>query len=229
MLTHAKPVVDDLLTAETVGAEIGVLVPFLDANDGDAETDVDLMPETIRLQDDGSLHVTFGATVGRYNTPSEESDPPDAASETKTETDSGSESVSSSQTEETATAAEEAGGESRPKRKASTETVTAEPRRDRSPLHDSDTDTSRPDSNERASQGEDTAVHEPTQQATAADSEATPPYQDSGQLAAVYDEYDTFAEMRDALDVDVTPQTVRRYRVEHEIHEPAPTTESTLS
>ena len=50
------------------------------------------------------------------------------------------------------------------------------------------------------------------------------PYQDPERLQKVYEAHDTFTEMTEALDVDVTPQTVRRYMIEHEIHEPEPQT-----
>ena len=53
-----------------------------------------------------------------------------------------------------------------------------------------------------------------------------PAYRDPERLAAVYSEHDTFAEMTDALDVEVTPQTVRRYMIKHGIHEPASETGS---
>lgn len=45
------------------------------------------------------------------------------------------------------------------------------------------------------------------------------PYRDPDRLREVYEEYETFAEMRDALEVDVTPQTVRRHMIKHDIHE----------
>lgn len=50
----------------------------------------------------------------------------------------------------------------------------------------------------------------------------TPRYRDPERLAAVYDEDATFEEMRAALGVDVTAQTVRKYMIEHGIHEPEP-------
>ncbi|WP_266082185.1 hypothetical protein [Haladaptatus caseinilyticus] len=39
-------------------------------------------------------------------------------------------------------------------------------------------------------------------------------------MEEVYEEYDTFPEMTTALDVDVTPQTVRRYMIDYGIHKP---------
>ena len=51
-----------------------------------------------------------------------------------------------------------------------------------------------------------------------------PPYRDPDRLQEVYETCDTFAEMTEALDVDVTPQTVRRYTIKHGIHEPSPKT-----
>lgn len=37
----------------------------------------------------------------------------------------------------------------------------------------------------------------------------------------MYEEHETFAEMTDALGVDVSPQTVRHFMIRHEIHEPS--------
>ncbi|GEM_PF-1305902 len=47
-----------------------------------------------------------------------------------------------------------------------------------------------------------------------------PPFEDSELLAEVYDSCETFAEMTDALGMDVTAETVRRYMIDHGIHEP---------
>jgi hypothetical protein len=46
------------------------------------------------------------------------------------------------------------------------------------------------------------------------------PFRDSELLAEVYESNDTFAEMADALDMDVTGETVRRYMIDFDIHEP---------
>jgi len=48
-----------------------------------------------------------------------------------------------------------------------------------------------------------------------------PPFEDPELLARVYEDNDTFAEMVDALGMDVTPETVRRYMIDHGIHQPA--------
>ncbi|TKX56675.1 hypothetical protein EXE44_13690 [Halorubrum sp. SS7] len=68
----------------------------------------------------------------------------------------------------------------------------------------------------------------------AADSDASvdadcPAYRDPDKLTAVYDPEATFPEMTDALGVDVTPQTVRKYMIEHGIHEPTSRTSDTLT
>lgn len=47
-----------------------------------------------------------------------------------------------------------------------------------------------------------------------------PAYRDPARLREVYDSDRTFAEMTDALGVDVTPQTVRKYMIDHGIHDP---------
>jgi len=47
-----------------------------------------------------------------------------------------------------------------------------------------------------------------------------PPFRDPDLLAEVYDSCETFAEMSDAIDMDVTAETVRRYMIDYDIHEP---------
>ena len=52
------------------------------------------------------------------------------------------------------------------------------------------------------------------------DDENAPVHRDPEQLKTVYERHDTFAEMRDALGVDVTTQTVRRNMMNFGIHDP---------
>ncbi|WP_327053911.1 hypothetical protein [Halomicrococcus gelatinilyticus] len=47
-----------------------------------------------------------------------------------------------------------------------------------------------------------------------------PPFRDPELLSAVYDSCETFAEMADELDMDVTAETVRRYMIDFDIHQP---------
>ena len=47
-----------------------------------------------------------------------------------------------------------------------------------------------------------------------------PPFRDPELLASVYDSCETFAEMAEAIEMDVTAETVRRYMIDHGIHEP---------
>jgi hypothetical protein len=47
-----------------------------------------------------------------------------------------------------------------------------------------------------------------------------PAYKDPDALQAAYEQYDTFPAMTDALDVDVTSETVRRHMVKYDIHDP---------
>jgi len=47
-----------------------------------------------------------------------------------------------------------------------------------------------------------------------------PSYKDPRELEKVYEEFDTFPQMTEALGVDVTPETVRRYMVKYDIHDP---------
>ncbi|WP_135855104.1 hypothetical protein [Halorussus salinus] len=48
-----------------------------------------------------------------------------------------------------------------------------------------------------------------------------PAYRDPDRLREVYEVHDTFKEMTDALNVEVTWQTVRRYMIKHDIHKPS--------
>lgn len=56
-----------------------------------------------------------------------------------------------------------------------------------------------------------------------ASSNAVPAYKDPDALRDVYERYDTFPEMTEALGVDVTSETVRRHMVEYGIHDPSDT------
>jgi len=59
---------------------------------------------------------------------------------------------------------------------------------------------------------------------TLSQSDSVPAYKDPEALQAAYDACDTFPEMTEALDADVTSETVRRYMVEYDIHDPTDTT-----
>lgn len=47
-----------------------------------------------------------------------------------------------------------------------------------------------------------------------------PAFEDTAYLREVYETFDTFAEMADELDMDVTAETVRRYMIDAGVHEP---------
>lgn len=55
----------------------------------------------------------------------------------------------------------------------------------------------------------------------AARNEAVPPYEDIEYLRAIYERFDTFSEMREAIEMDVSTETVRRYMIDAGIHDPA--------
>ncbi|WP_136715145.1 hypothetical protein [Halorientalis salina] len=52
------------------------------------------------------------------------------------------------------------------------------------------------------------------------DVESTPAYRDPDALRDAYESHDSFPAMREALDVDVSAQTVRRHMIQHGIHDP---------
>jgi len=47
-----------------------------------------------------------------------------------------------------------------------------------------------------------------------------PPFRDRAYLAAIYESAETFDEMADVIDMDVTAETVRRYMIQNEVHDP---------
>lgn len=52
------------------------------------------------------------------------------------------------------------------------------------------------------------------------DNQDVPPFRNPELLKEVYESHDTFAEMADAIDMDVTGETVRRYMIDYNIHQP---------
>jgi hypothetical protein len=55
----------------------------------------------------------------------------------------------------------------------------------------------------------------------AARDESVPPYEDTGYLRALYESCETFDEMSREIEMDVSAETVRRYMIDAEIHDPA--------
>ncbi len=70
---------------------------------------------------------------------------------------------------------------------------------------------------------EQSASAAPSREAPAAGTgrdRGVPPFKDPDLLASVYESCDTFAEMAETLEMDVTAETVRRYMIDYDIHEP---------
>lgn len=73
---------------------------------------------------------------------------------------------------------------------------------------------------ERATGDAPTADDDAAPGAIASRDRDVPPFRDPELLAEVYESCDTFAEMTEALGMDVTAETVRRYMVDYDIHQP---------
>jgi len=95
---------------------------------------------------------------------------------------------------------------------------------DRSSEHPSVAEHTSPDEHRNAAEhpspDEHTIVGGPTSAAGTSAARDVPPFEDRALLAEVYETHDTFAEMADALEMDVTGETVRRYMIDHGIHQP---------
>lgn len=63
----------------------------------------------------------------------------------------------------------------------------------------------------------------PTEAPTPGSGTPVAAYKDPEALRAVYEQHDTFPEMTEALDVEVTSETVRRHMVKYDIHDPSET------
>jgi len=68
--------------------------------------------------------------------------------------------------------------------------------------------------------GGDTDVGQGTDTGSGEQDRDVPPFKNPELLASVYESCDTFAEMADTLEMDVTAETVRRYMIDYDIHEP---------
>lgn len=72
-----------------------------------------------------------------------------------------------------------------------------------------------------------TKVHLSNGETTEQTEAETPAYRDPEVLAAVYADHDTFPAMREALDADVSTQTIRRHMIKHGIHDPDESSDET--
>lgn len=217
-VTHATPVNDNLLDTETASVEVGTRIPFLEdglESAGDAKTGISLTPTNASLDSDGSLHVELEVTAQCSTESVIGEDATEAEPDRTTEPDSVSDDELS--------ATEQTSGDGSPKPTATKETDTTD-KKQTARSNDEITDDAvrangtSSDSTETGSTSQELNEDE--------DNEGDPAYRDPERLREVYDKYDTFEEMTDALDVDVTSQTVRRYMIKYDIHSPASETGS---
>lgn len=64
------------------------------------------------------------------------------------------------------------------------------------------------------------SISEETDPFAAVRDDAVPPYEDTEYLQALYDSCETFDEMRETIEMDVSAETVRRYMIEADVHDP---------
>ncbi|OYR55070.1 hypothetical protein DJ73_03010 [Halorubrum sp. Ea1] len=84
----------------------------------------------------------------------------------------------------------------------------------------SESDPSESDPSESDPSESDLSESGPSDGVEAVRDESMPPYEDVEYLRALYAECDTFSEMRDAIAMDVSAETVRRYMIDAGVHEP---------
>jgi hypothetical protein len=203
-ITDLRVTVDD----ETGRGTARVSVPVVDTSDT-PPCAFDLAAATLV---DGTLHVELDViTDPSETTPSDEPNAPETAT-TATATENN--------TDQPPTADQSPTGSEHPPAERDTpdstgdETAVEPDHGESQPAEHGATHPEAAETPEEATTSE-TAAHNET-----ASAENQPAYRDPDQLAAVYEPEATFAEMTDALGVGVTPQTVRKYMIEHGIHEP---------
>ena len=98
--------------------------------------------------------------------------------------------------------------------------LSASVERDGSPASSDDRSTEATDPFGRPDTGETSPPESQEHSLAGSGSRDVPPFKNPDLLASVYDSCDTFAEMAETLEMDVTAETVRRYMIDYDIHEP---------
>lgn len=98
---------------------------------------------------------------------------------------------------------------------------TAEPEMDTDAKSTTDAERSTPNAERTAGSESNSDGNDPTNDLDIdPETRDVPPFEDRELLEKVYESCDTFAEMPEAIGMDVTAETVRRYMIDHGIHEP---------
>lgn len=238
-LTSIQPKNQEYLDDKILSVRFGIQIPFFQSR-SITET-VTITPCDTEIADDGSLHVECQATIkqqkaSNHAQPSKTKENANSSlSQTETQIPNGQgrksaskeystageheESTIDAESDESDEPSESDPTDKRPgtagleERTQSDNGETELRNADSNNSTDAEADSSRPtpDNDDMSSTITEESVSKPP---------SRPPYRDPNRLETVYEEYDTFAQMTEALDVDVTPQTVRRYMIQHGIHEP---------
>ncbi|NHN58566.1 MULTISPECIES: hypothetical protein [Halorussus] len=240
-LTSIQPESQEYLDDKKLSVRFGIQIPFLQTQ---SITDpVTITPCDTQIADDGSLYVECQATIRQQETsnharPSEgEESSKSSLGQTETEISNEPDQISPSKDCPTAVDGKEpkTDTESDESVEPSESDLSSEPQGTASPekgiqsgngetdkqLVDFNNSTDEENDSHGSSNRDNNAKPSKINVEPTNKEPSRPPYRDPDQLEAVYEKYDTFAEMTDALEVDVTSQTVRRYMIQHGIHEPA--------
>lgn len=197
IITAAKPLEKDLIETSGISIEIDIKIPFL--NDSSDIQDAEITLKQAELTDEGSLHLTCLAQALSEDTTSVSDSPPSR--------------VVAATPEENST--EKQSGEETAKNESD----------DIGQVQDGGGDSDEQSIKEVQLEPNEENQKQVTKSLQSVERE-TPAYQDPEKLREVYEAHETFTEMTDALGVEVTPQTVRRYMIKHGIHQPSPSTQS---
>ncbi|WP_096389814.1 hypothetical protein [Halopenitus persicus] len=167
--------------------------------------DVSTRPTGADLRPDGTLTVTLAATVPADRSRAAEPDP-DVEADADDGTAGGAAAADADPAEATETALSAVAG-------AETAAADGPAAAGASAATSPDDARATPTDVRTESDGRETA-------ATFTSDRDVPPFKDPELLAEVYEACETFAEMADALEMDVTGETVRRYMIDYDIHEP---------
>lgn len=209
-VTHITPVNDEIIQGGTVELNVGTRIPFFDQATGirkENEIDLDITTSNASLDESGNLNIEFRATAS-YEADSTHDDDQQSAKPTE---NLGDATEGQSQQVTNDSQPKQNGANVHPNRTTMTET--------------NNTDKKREPQQDNSSQKKE-LVESPCQSVSETSSENPPVYKDPERLKTVYEKKTTFEEMTEALGADVTPETIRRYMIKYNIHDPASRTGS---
>lgn len=177
-----------------------------------APADASCVTEEATVSSEGTVVVTFALCLEADAGPSEETSSGDIEDDGNASESAGSLECDRSDREASVTSLEETG---------TTDESKSEPATESEDERASESSDLSPSDSTPSAASSDIAIDDETERTlAAARNDDLPPYDDVEYLQCLYDSFDTFTAMAEALEMDVASETVRRYMIDAGIHEP---------